>query len=66
MQRAVYVVLSSTVLRCMACTGFGQTSPGAIEELREVWYNFLWHEDVATPGGAALRKMWRSRVSLMQ
>ncbi|KAJ8595406.1 hypothetical protein M405DRAFT_807327 [Rhizopogon salebrosus TDB-379] len=42
------------------------SSPGAIEELREVWYSFLWREDVATPGGAALRKTWRSGVSLMQ
>jgi hypothetical protein len=42
------------------------SSPGAIDGLREVWYSFLWRQDVATPGSAALHKMWRSRVSLMQ
>ncbi|KAJ8595409.1 hypothetical protein M405DRAFT_807328 [Rhizopogon salebrosus TDB-379] len=56
----------SAVRRVLDLAKHRFSSSGAIEELREVWYSFLWRQDVATPGSAALRKMWHSRVSLKQ
>jgi hypothetical protein len=44
-----YPQQSCAVWRILNLVKYRFSSPGAIDELREMWYSFLWREDVAAP-----------------